>query len=102
MGHNVTLTYIYILKKTKNDGVEWILIGRGGRHSSVGRHRFMNLGQTTVRCSPTSPVATGGLNQPGETVTLYQQETERGNEMVRRSWYFPLSVFYVCVRTWLL
>lgn len=59
----------------------------------------MNLGQTTVRCSPTSPVATGGLNQPGETVTLYQQETERGNEMVRRSWCFS-SICVLRVRAY--
>lgn len=34
-------------------------------------------------------MATGGLKQPGETVTFYQQETERGSEWS----LIPLSVF---------
>lgn len=74
---------------------EWILNGWAGRQSPVGRRCFTNLGQNTVSCSPTSPVATGGLKQPWETVTLYKQETERGSEMVSCS-LILLSVFYVC------
>lgn len=52
----------------------------------------MNLGQTAVCCSPTSPVATGVLNQPGETVTLHQQETKRENETVLS------PELYLCLR----
>lgn len=62
-----------------------------------GRRRLMNRGQTAVRTHISR--ATGVLKQPGETVTLYQQETERGNEMVSRSRFLYLCL---CVRTWVL
>lgn len=75
-------------------GVEWIMIGREGRQSRPGRHRLMNLGQTAVRSHISR--ATGGSTQPGETVTLYQLEKERGNEMVSHSWFLCLCL---CVRT---
>lgn len=65
---------------------------RGGK-----RRRLMNRGQTAVRTHISR--ATGVLKQPGETVTLYQQETERGNEMVSRSRFLYLCL---CVRTWVL
>lgn len=49
-------------------------------NGGVSHPRVKNLGQTAV-LSPTSPVDTGALNQPGETVTLDQQETKQENTM---------------------
>lgn len=69
------------------------MTGRGGVGGG-GRRRLMNRGQTAVRTHISR--ATGVLKQPGETVTLYQQETERGNEMVSRSRFLYLCL---CVRT---
>lgn len=78
------------------------MIGQRERQSWPGegggeRRRLMNRGQTAVRTHISR--ATGVLKQPGETVTLYQQETERGNEMVSRSRFLYLCL---CVRTWVL
>lgn len=83
------------------DKAERIMIGQWERQSwpgeGGGRRRLMNRGQTAVHTHISR--ATGVLKQPGETVTLYQQETERGNEMVSRSRFLYLCL---CVRTWVL
>lgn len=87
--------YIYIY-----DEIEWILIGRGGRQSSVGRRRFTNLGQNTVSCSP----HISGGHWQFEAAMRNCHFISAGNRA--RKWngllfLDPLSVFF-CVRTWVL